>query len=220
MESTDVNIPFQILINTGLQQQQAQQEQNGNSAVAKEPFATLQPPSEDSAYSNFLMSPTRVNVRLAKDPEEVHVSNGRHSYSHGNGYGTNVSPTTMPKSESTNETTNGGHYNHMQDGNKARRTLFFTNIPKDATYPDLVDVVRGGALVDVWMKNSDRCASVSFVDPADAEAYFRYAKKNDIYIKGRRVSLCLIQPWVLFIFDLTWTQSRSILNGVKLLDSS
>ncbi|KAF8246270.1 hypothetical protein K440DRAFT_369831 [Wilcoxina mikolae CBS 423.85] len=180
---------LQILINTGLQQQSAQQEQNGNSAVEREPFTVLQPPSEDSAHSNFLTSPARVNVRLAKDPEETHVPNGRHSHSHGNGFGANVSPTIAPKSESTNENTNGGHYNHMQDGNKARRTLFFTNIPKDATYPDLVDVVRGGALVDVWMKNSDRCASVSFVDPADAEAYFRYAKKNDIYIKGRRVDI-------------------------------
>jgi hypothetical protein len=35
-----------------------------------------------------------------------------------------------------------------------KRTLFFTGLPKDATYSDLVDGVRGGALVDVWMKNT------------------------------------------------------------------
>jgi hypothetical protein len=53
------------------------------------------------------------------------------------------------------EAPNGANYNNrIQDGTKGRRTIFFTNLPKDVSYGDVVDVVRGGALVDVWMKNS------------------------------------------------------------------
>jgi hypothetical protein len=71
---------------------------------------------------------------------------------------------------------------------KARRTLFFCNLPKDATYADLVAVVKGGPLVDVWMKNQDHCASVSFVNPEDADNYLRWAKRNGVVVLGRRVS--------------------------------
>lgn len=78
----------------------------------------------------------------------------------------------------------GNEYNGQTGGN---RTLFFTRLPEKATYASFLEVVRGGAVVDAWMKPSDRCASVSFLQPQSAEAFYRYAKKNDLYIDGRRV---------------------------------
>lgn len=78
----------------------------------------------------------------------------------------------------------GDEYNDQTGGN---RTLFFTRLPEKVTYASFLEVVRGGAVVDVWMKPSDRCASVSFLHPQSAEAFYRYAKKNDLYIDGRRV---------------------------------
>lgn len=78
----------------------------------------------------------------------------------------------------------GNEYNGQTGGN---RTLFFTRLPEKATYASFLEVVRGGAVVDAWMKPSDRCASVSFLQPQSAEAFYRYAKKNDLYVDGRRV---------------------------------
>ena len=215
---------FQILINTGLQQQQQQhhqqqqheraqqplnrQEQNGDSQGAREQRFS---PSESNRP--LFVPPPKTTVRLAKDPD--YGPNGKPSRGHGNGCGVNAAVSHAIASSRLGAPGEGAgaraasgpgpgpgpggapqNSNQAQDGNsKARRTVFFTNIPKDATYHDLVDVVRGGPLVDVWMKSSHRCASVSFVNSADAEAYFRYAKKNDIYIKGHRVgSSALILP--------------------------
>jgi hypothetical protein len=87
---------------------------------------------------------TKTTVKITR-PDESNFPNGKHS--HGNGHGTvsshkHQSNPPRPSTEAS------------QDGGKPKRTLFFTGLPKDATYSDLVDVVRGGALVDVWMKNS------------------------------------------------------------------
>lgn len=83
----------------------------------------------------------------------------------------------------------GDEYNYQTNGN---RTLFFTRLPEKSTYASFLEVVRGGVVVDVWMKPSDRCASVSFLQPQSAANFYRYAKKNDLYIDGRRVG----HPWL------------------------
>lgn len=129
--------------------------------------------------------PARSRVRLTHPLEKTNSSsrNGKKP-SDGRNNGKNVLFNSSPSADNSGS----GTFSQVQDGNKPRRTLFFSNLPKDATYSDLVAVVRGGALVDVWMKESDRCASVSFINPADADAYLRYAKKNEIFIGGCRVS--------------------------------
>lgn len=175
---------LQILVKSGLAKQQ--ESENGNGAfVSQPPPQTYQQPAADQGvHSGIFCPPTKTTVRMSR-PEEP--TTGKPS--HGNGFSSVSSPKQSPPSPV--EASNGGNHNNCftQDVTKSRRTLFFTGVPKDATYSDLVDVVCGGALIDVWMKNSDRCASVSFVAPEDADAFFRYAKRNDIYIKGRRVDV-------------------------------
>jgi len=130
--------------------------------------------------------PTRSRVRLTHPLEQTNGSsrNGGKS-SDGQNNGKNAPLYSSPSADKSGS----GTFSQVQDSNKSRRTLFFSNLPKDATYSDLVAVVRGGALVDVWMKDSDRCASVSFIDSADADAYLRYAKKNEIFIGGWRIDV-------------------------------
>lgn len=73
-----------------------------------------------------------------------------------------------------------------------QRTLLIKNLSDRVTHKDVVDVVRGGALLDVYLRSNDRSASVSFVEGAAAQAFLAYAKRNDIYIHGKRVSLILL----------------------------
>jgi len=72
-----------------------------------------------------------------------------------------------------------------------QRTLLIKNLSDRVTHKDLVDVVRGGALLDVYLRSNDRSASVSFVEGAAAQMFLAYAKRNDIYIHGKRVSSTL-----------------------------
>ena len=69
-----------------------------------------------------------------------------------------------------------------------QRTLLIKNLSDRATHKDIVDVVRGGALLDVYLRANDKSASVSFVEGAAAQAFLAHAKRNDIYIHGKRVS--------------------------------
>jgi hypothetical protein len=66
-----------------------------------------------------------------------------------------------------------------------QRTILITNLPTNVTHKDLVDVVRGGRLLDVFLRN-DRAATISFVE--GAQDFLAYAKRNDIYIHAKRVS--------------------------------
>ena len=82
----------------------------------------------------------------------------------------------VPKSEKQ-------HY-----GRNEQRTVLIKNLSDRATHKDLVDVIRGGALLDIYLRTHDRIASVSFLEGAAAQDFVNYAKRNDIYIHGKRVS--------------------------------
>lgn len=68
-----------------------------------------------------------------------------------------------------------------------RRTIVLKNLCDKITHKDIVTVVRGGSLLDVYLRPQDRSASVSFIESAAAEDFLAYVKRNDVYIHGRRV---------------------------------
>jgi hypothetical protein len=70
----------------------------------------------------------------------------------------------------------------------AKRTILLTNLPEAATHADVTEAIKGGMLLDIFLRSQDRAASVSFLDENDANNFFRYAKRNDLYIRGKRVS--------------------------------
>ena len=72
-----------------------------------------------------------------------------------------------------------------------QRTILIKNLSDRVTHKDIVDIVRGGAVLDIYLRSNDRSASLSFVEGAAAQAFMNYAKRNDIYIHGKRVSLTL-----------------------------
>jgi hypothetical protein len=65
--------------------------------------------------------------------------------------------------------------------------LELTNLPEGVTHADITAVVRGGIVLDVFLRRNDGAARVSFVHAEDAEAYYKYVCKHDIYIRDRRV---------------------------------
>ena len=73
------------------------------------------------------------------------------------------------------------------DRKNERRTILLQNLPDPVTHSEIVNVVRGGLLLDVYLRSQDRSASVSFVDGLAAQDFMSYMKRNHVYIHGRRV---------------------------------
>ncbi|KAI2630426.1 hypothetical protein GGS21DRAFT_524171 [Xylaria nigripes] len=70
-----------------------------------------------------------------------------------------------------------------------KRTVIFCGLPSFTTLGDVTSVVRGGQLLDVFLRITERVASVSFVREEDAVRFYEHAKKNDIYIRNKRISI-------------------------------
>ena len=75
----------------------------------------------------------------------------------------------------------------QSDRKNEQRTVLLQNLPESVTHRDIVDIIRGGLLLDVYLRTQDRSASVSFVDGSAAQALLSYAKRNGVYVRGRRV---------------------------------
>ena len=66
-----------------------------------------------------------------------------------------------------------------------QRTILITNLSERTTHKDLASIIRGGRLLDIFLRN-DRSATISFVE--GAAEFLAYAKRNDIYLHMKRVS--------------------------------
>jgi len=71
----------------------------------------------------------------------------------------------------------------------AKRTVQLINLPDNVTHADLVNAVRGGMLLDIYLRSQDHSASVSFLEENDAMEYFRRVKRNNLYIRSKRVGI-------------------------------
>ncbi len=67
------------------------------------------------------------------------------------------------------------------------RTIQLMGLPEGVAHADITAVVRGGMVLDVFLRTGDRSAMVSFLHAVDARAFFNHAKKHDLYIKKKRV---------------------------------
>jgi hypothetical protein len=71
-----------------------------------------------------------------------------------------------------------------------QRTILITNLAERTTDKDIAGVIRGGRLLDIFLR-SDRSATVSFVE--GAADFLEYVKRNDIYLHAKRVCVdCLL----------------------------
>jgi hypothetical protein len=69
----------------------------------------------------------------------------------------------------------------------AKRTVLLVSLPEGTTHSDIVAAVRGGILLDIYLRTHDRTASVSFLEEGAAQEFFRHVKRHDLYIRGKRV---------------------------------
>ncbi|GAD93771.1 hypothetical protein AOR_1_1002054 [Paecilomyces variotii No. 5] len=69
------------------------------------------------------------------------------------------------------------------------RTLVLHELPDRCSHREVAEVIRGGALLEIYLRPRERSASVSFVTATDARNFLDYAQKYKIYILGKRVEV-------------------------------
>jgi hypothetical protein len=69
----------------------------------------------------------------------------------------------------------------------AKRTVLLSKLPEGAAHAEIVEVIRGGMLLDIYVRNADRAAAISFLEEDHAKDFFYHVKRNDLYVRGKRV---------------------------------
>jgi hypothetical protein len=98
------------------------------------------------------------------------------------------------------------------------RTVQLMNLPDGTTHGDITAVVRGGILLDIFLRTHDRSATVSFLNAADARAFYDHIRRHDLYIRSKRVrhlnaKRCLICADGFHQVEVRWNERHFILPG-------
>jgi hypothetical protein len=62
-------------------------------------------------------------------------------------------------------------------------------LSSQTTLADIARTLRGGQLLNFYIREQERVAHVSFVSPMAAKAFMIYSKRTDLYIRGKRVEV-------------------------------
>ncbi|KAK3301595.1 uncharacterized protein B0T15DRAFT_563004 [Chaetomium strumarium] len=80
------------------------------------------------------------------------------------------------------------------------RTIQLCNLADGTTHADITDVVRGGMLLDIFVRTHERSAAISFLHSADAKRFYDHVRRHDLYIRNKRV-------------EVKWSDRQFVLPG-------
>ncbi|KAL4875774.1 hypothetical protein BJY04DRAFT_223765 [Aspergillus karnatakaensis] len=69
------------------------------------------------------------------------------------------------------------------------RTVLIRGLPDKTTHRDLIEAVRGGAILHTYLWTRDHTASISFVEESAAQDFLDHAKTHGFYIAEKRVEV-------------------------------
>lgn len=61
-------------------------------------------------------------------------------------------------------------------------------MPDGITHGDVAAVIRGGPVLEIFLRSKDNTATVSFLHEADACAFIENCRTAGLYVKDRKVS--------------------------------
>lgn len=67
------------------------------------------------------------------------------------------------------------------------RSILLSNLADGTTHADITQAIRGGQLIDIYLRPHDRTATVSFLLSADARAFLNNVRRHDLYVRQKRV---------------------------------
>jgi hypothetical protein len=125
----------------------------------------------------------------------------------------NYDGTSTMKTMSGNQQCEYGQDYEQDEGglhgiNHDDRSVVLKGISPFTTTADVLAVIRGGAVLNIFLRPQQRTAHVAFVEPNAAEKFLIHSTRKDTYIKGKRVCAALAQTELL----LTVNTDRSVLG--------
>ncbi|KAL4910466.1 hypothetical protein BDW74DRAFT_145155 [Aspergillus multicolor] len=70
-----------------------------------------------------------------------------------------------------------------------QRTVLIRGLPDKATHRDIVDAVKGGAILHIYVWGRDHTASVSFVEEYAAQEFLDHSRTYGLYVAEKRVEV-------------------------------
>jgi len=80
------------------------------------------------------------------------------------------------------------------------RTLQLSNLADGTTQADITSAIRGGILLDIFLRTHERSAAVSFLHAVEARRFYDHVRRNDLYIRNKRV-------------EIKWSERQFVLPG-------
>jgi hypothetical protein len=102
------------------------------------------------------------------------------------------------------------------DNNHDDRSLVLKGISPFTTFADVLSVIRGGPLLNVYLRPQQRTAHVTFVEPTAAEKFLIHSKRTDLYVRGKRVRDIYLQTRYLLTvaqIEVFWDDRQHYLQG-------
>lgn len=105
----------------------------------------------------------------------------------GDGEGVESPP---PGANGANGNANGNQRQHAQYyPRNCQRSIVLQNLAEGTTYADITAAVRGGMLLDVFLRSEQRAATVSFLREEDARGFWKSVRRWDLYVRNKRVDI-------------------------------
>ncbi|KAJ6447038.1 RNA recognition motif containing protein [Purpureocillium lavendulum] len=92
---------------------------------------------------------------------------------------------------------------------EATRSIMLVNLADKTRHADITSVVRGGMLLDIFMKPRENAAVISFLHGVDAQAFYEHVREHGLIIKNRKVDV----KWNHFQFTLPGNTAHKISLG-------
>ncbi|KAL4944629.1 hypothetical protein BDV06DRAFT_220142 [Aspergillus oleicola] len=68
-----------------------------------------------------------------------------------------------------------------------QRTILIRSLPDKATHQDIVEAVKGGTILHIYVWARDKTASISFVEESAAQEFLDHARTYGLYVADKRV---------------------------------
>lgn len=86
---------------------------------------------------------------------------------------------------------------------RERRSLLFKNLPSGTDLKDVVSLLRGGTILDIYVGSKESQAFVSFVNASVARTYLGWVKRERLSLRGQNVSYAIYAKIILIVHKIS-----------------
>ena len=157
----------------------------------KDPVKVSRPPNPGYGSSTDSGWPTKTHLEAGNSKDRTGFYNRQYSF-------VQDDSSFLSEPEKEDQYLSTPRIQKQQYARAEQRTILIKNLSDRTTHKDITDVIRGGAVLDIFLRSNERSASVSFLEGSAAQDFMNYVRRNDVYIHGKRVGRIGESPHLYF----------------------